>query len=52
MQVNDLKYINSTVFKVTDAQMQMLIESEEDIHNGDVISNDKLNAEEDQWLNE
>jgi hypothetical protein len=29
----------------------MLMKSEEDIRNGNVISNDDLNAEEDQWLN-
>ena len=43
--------INSPIFKVTDAQKQMLMKSEEDIRNGNVISNDDLNTEEDQWLN-
>jgi hypothetical protein len=43
--------INSPVFKVTDAQKQMLMKSEEDIRNGNVISDDELNAEEDRWLN-
>jgi hypothetical protein len=43
--------INKPVFKVTDAQKQMLMKSEEDIRNGNVISDDELNAEEDQWLN-
>lgn len=42
--------INKPVFKVTDAQKQMLLKSEEDIHNGNTISDDELNAEEDKWL--
>ena len=53
-KINDLiggVDINSPVFKVTDAQKQMLMKSEEDIRNGNVISDDDLNAEEDQWLN-
>jgi hypothetical protein len=43
--------INKPVFKVTDAQKQMLIKSEEDIRKGNIISDDELNAEEDLWLN-
>ncbi|HVZ97637.1 MAG TPA: hypothetical protein VG847_12225 [Chitinophagaceae bacterium] len=43
--------INKSIFKITDAQKQMLTKSEEDIRNGKVISDDELNAEEDQWLN-
>ena len=53
-KINDLignVDVNSPVFKVTDAQKQMLMKSEEDIRNGNIISDDKLNAEEDQWLN-
>ena len=53
-KINDLigsVDINDPVFKVTDAQKQMLMKSEEDIRNGNVISNNDLNAEEDQWLN-
>ena len=53
-KINDLigsVDINSPVFKVTDAQKQMLMKSEEDIHNGNIISDDDLNAEEDRWLN-
>ena len=42
---------NNPVFKVTDDQKQMLMKSEEDILNGNTISDDDLNAEEDQWLN-
>ncbi len=44
--------INSPVFKVTDSQKQMLMKSEDDIRNGNIISDDDLNAEEDRWLNE
>ena len=43
--------LNSPVFKVSDDQKQMLMKSEEDILNGNIISDDDLNAEEDQWLN-
>jgi hypothetical protein len=53
-KINDLigsVDLNNPIFKVTDAQKQMLMKSEEDIRNGNVISNDDLNAEEDQWLN-
>jgi hypothetical protein len=53
-KINDLiggVDINSPVFKVTDAQKQMLMESEEDIRKGNVISDDQLNADEDLWLN-
>ena len=32
--------LNNPVFKVTDGQKQMLMKSEEDILNGDVISDD------------
>jgi hypothetical protein len=44
--------INKPAFNVSDAQRQMLMKSEEDIRKGNVISDDDLNAEEDQWLNE
>ena len=53
-KINDLignVDINKSVFKVSDAQRQMLMKSEEDIHKGNVISDDDLNAEEDTWLN-
>ena len=53
-KINDLiggVDINRPVFKVTDAQKQMLMKSEEDIRNGNVISDDQLNADEDLWLN-
>ncbi len=53
-KINDLignVDVNKPVFKVSDAQRQMLTKSEEDIHKGNVISDDDLNAEEDKWLN-
>ena len=43
--------VDKTVFNVTDGQRQMLMKSEEDIRNGNIISDEELNAEEDQWLN-
>ncbi|HEY4196509.1 MAG TPA: hypothetical protein VGM63_13290 [Mucilaginibacter sp.] len=43
--------VTDSVLKVTDAQKQMLMKSEDDIRNGNIISDDELNAEEDQWLN-
>ena len=43
--------LNNPVFKVADGQKQMLMKSEEDVLNGDTISDDELNADEDQWLN-
>lgn len=43
--------LDSPVFKVTDAQKEMLMKSEDDIQNGNVTSDEELNAEEDQWLN-
>ena len=53
-KVNDLignVDVDKTVFNVTDGQRQMLMKSEEDIRNGNIISDEELNAEEDQWLN-
>lgn len=47
MQANGLKH---PVFKLTDPQRSMLMKSEEGIQKGNVISDKKLNAEEDQWL--
>ena len=48
-KINDLignVDINRPIFKVTDAQKQMLTKSEEDIRNGNIISDDELNTEE------
>ena len=53
-KVNDLLgnvNIDQTIFKLTDAQKEMLMNSEEDILKGDLTTNDELNAEEDLWLN-
>jgi hypothetical protein len=53
-KINDLignVDLDDSVFKVTDVQKQMLMKSEEDIQNGNTISDDDLNADEDQWLN-
>lgn len=38
------------VFQITDSQRYMLENSEEDINCGELISDDELCAEEDQWL--
>ncbi len=43
--------LEKTKIKVTDAQQVMLMNSEEDIRNGNTIANDDLNDEEDKWLN-
>jgi hypothetical protein len=53
-KVNDLLGnvdIDQTIFKLTDAQKEMLMNSEEDILKGNFTTNDELNAEEDLWLN-
>ena len=42
----------SEKFALTANQVEMLKASEEDIKYGRVISNEKLNEEEDKWLNE
>jgi hypothetical protein len=44
--------IEKPIFKVTDGQKQMLMNSEEDIRQGNLTTDDELNAEEDLWLNE
>ncbi len=54
-KVNDLignVDINTSVFKVTVSQKGMLIKSEKDIYDGNFLSNDELNEEEDKWLSE
>ncbi len=43
--------LEKTAIKVTDAQKQMLINSEDDIRNGKIIDDDDLNDEENKWLN-
>jgi len=54
-KVNDLigdVDINKVAFKTTKDQKNMFLKSEEDIRNGDFISDEELNEEEDKWLNE
>jgi hypothetical protein len=43
--------VNKSVFKITDDQKKMLVKSEEDILNGDFITDEELNEEEEKWLN-
>ena len=43
---------DKSVFKITPDQKKMLIESEEDIANGNFITDEKLNEDEDKWLKE
>ncbi len=43
--------IEKTEIKVTDAQKQMLINSEEIIRKGNTINDENLNEEESKWLN-
>lgn len=38
--------------KVSDAQRQMLLNSEQDILNGNLLSDEDVNEEENQWLKE
>lgn len=38
-------------FKVSRTQREMLLSSETDINNGNMISNDDLNEDEEKWLN-
>ena len=42
--------VNKSVFKITSDQKKMLIESEEDIANGNFITDEELNEDEDKWL--
>ena len=43
--------LDKPIFQVTPAQRNMLMQSEEDILNGNLISDEELNEEEDKWLN-
>ncbi len=43
--------LEKTEIKVTDAQKQMLMSSEDDIRNGNTIADKDLNDEENKWLN-
>lgn len=52
-RINDLVKsvdINTSTFNVTDSQRLMLLQSENDIVDGKLISNDVLNIQEDEWL--
>jgi hypothetical protein len=52
-RINDLVKsvdINTSIFNVTDNQRLMLFQSENDIVDGKLISNDILNIQEDEWL--
>ena len=44
--------LEETPIKVSDAQRQMLINSEQDILNKNLISDEDVNEEEEQWLKE
>jgi len=43
--------IEQTEIKTTDSQKKMLMNSEDDIRNENIISDDELNEEENKWLN-
>ena len=43
--------LEKTKIKLTDAQRQMLISSEEDIRKGKTVTDEDLNEEENKWLN-
>lgn len=42
---------DKSIFKILEDQKKMLIESEEDIANGNFITDEELNEDEDKWLN-
>jgi hypothetical protein len=44
--------LEETQIKVSDGQRQMLINSEQDILNKNLISDKEVNEEEEQWLKE
>ncbi len=53
-KVNDLignVDVNKPVFKTTPGQKNMLMKSEEDILNENLITDEELNEDEDKWLN-
>lgn len=43
--------LEKTVVKVSKQQSKMLTDSEDDIKNGKLVSDEKLNEEEQRWLN-
>jgi len=42
--------LDKPIFEITPAQRNMLMQSEEDILNGNLITDEELNEEEDKWL--
>ena len=44
--------LEKPVFKVSNPQRNMLDSSEEDIKNGNIVSDETVNEEEDTWLSE
>ncbi|MGN6533799.1 MAG: hypothetical protein ACTHK0_18810 [Ginsengibacter sp.] len=42
---------DKSIFTISEQQKEMLMRSEEDILNGDLITDEELNKEEDEWLN-
>ena len=53
-KVNDLIGnidVNKLIFRTTTNQKKMLSNSEEDILNGNFISDEELNEQEDKWIN-
>lgn len=48
--LSKIKVDKSETFKLTSSQKEMLRASEADIKNGRIISDKKLNEEEDKWL--
>ncbi len=49
--LSSTKVETSETFHLTASQIKMLKTSEDDIKNGRIISDKKLNDEEDKWLN-
>jgi hypothetical protein len=43
--------LEEAVFKINEGQRQMLLNSDQDILENKIISDEKLNEEEDKWLN-
>ena len=48
--LSDTKVEKSETFYLTESQIKMLKESEDDIKKGRIISDKKLNEEEDKWF--
>ena len=50
--LSKIKVKNNEGFNLTSTQIEMLKTSEEDIKYGRVVSDKKMNEEEEKWLNE